>query len=133
MQHGKAVSSASGSDEGARRQMGHAATGMGGASNSGVTSPRKARGAASAADTGAGGAQGLSGHQAREGQRGCPVRSLGKRVKKAAKEHGATCVKVGWTGHGARRRRSNASRARQAFAQRKARLRRLMKQRVKPV
>ena len=48
LQHGNAVSSASGSDEGARRQIGHAATAE--TSNSGVTSPRKAHGAASGTD-----------------------------------------------------------------------------------
>ena len=90
LQHGTAASSASGSDEGASRQIGHAATA--GTSNSGVTSPRRARGATSATDTGTGRCSRGVCHQARVGQRGCPVRSSGKRGKKAPKGHGTTCV-----------------------------------------
>ena len=84
LQRGNAVSSASGSDEGARRQIGHAATA--GTSNSGVTSPRKAHGAASGTDE--------SVEEGRRG-RGCPARSMGQKLGRAAvKEPLATSCSV---------------------------------------
>ena len=124
LQHGKTVSSASGSDEGARRQIGHAATT--GAANSGVTSPRRAPGAAPATDTGTTG-------RSREVwcRSSCGAEGLSGTVSAEAGEEGGEgasrdiCTERIYRYSAGRRPRS-AIEERQAFGQHEAKLRRLM-------